>query len=160
MRTTTIDGGDRWRNRKGVRVAKGFGVIYGNNVTSAQLADVYLLGLRTVLRLKRDAWSLVKLVRQARTEYAPPPLLSILSKLSSNCKFASLSVNSKVQLTLHSTLPAPHGDSWLVQAVSAWSVKARRILCRHVEGCEGSWSYDLHPRVTEVHPLLRGGSVL
>ena len=43
---------------------------------SAQMLEVSirLLGVGTVLRLKRDAWSMVKLLRQAtENEYAPPP---------------------------------------------------------------------------------------
>ena len=39
---------------------------------------IRLLGVGTVLCLERDAWSMVKLLRQATSEYSPPtPLLSI-----------------------------------------------------------------------------------
>ena len=31
------------------------------------------VGVGTVLRLKSDAWSMVKLLRQATNEYDPPP---------------------------------------------------------------------------------------
>ena len=46
---------------------------------SAQLSEVSLLivglivGVGTVLRLERDAWSMVKGLRRAANEYAPPP---------------------------------------------------------------------------------------
>ena len=38
---------------------------------SAQTLEVTLLGVGTVLRLERDAWSIVKGLRQATNEYAP-----------------------------------------------------------------------------------------
>ena len=38
---------------------------------SAQLLEVSLLGVGTVLRLERNAWSMVKWLRQATNEYAP-----------------------------------------------------------------------------------------
>ena len=40
---------------------------------SARLLEVSLLGVGTVLRLERDAWSMVKWLTQATKEYAPPP---------------------------------------------------------------------------------------
>ena len=55
-------------------------MIHGNNAMSAQLSEVSLLkvglivGVGTVLRLERDAWSMVKGLRRAANEYAPPPL--------------------------------------------------------------------------------------
>ena len=39
---------------------------------SAQMLEVSLLGVGTVLGLERDAWSMVNLLRQATNEYAPP----------------------------------------------------------------------------------------
>ena len=48
-------------NRKGVKKrAKRFYVISGNNVMSAQMLEVSLLEVGTVLRLGRDARSMVK----------------------------------------------------------------------------------------------------
>ena len=41
---------------------------------SAQMLEVSLLRVGTVLRLERDAWSMVILLRHATNEYAPPPL--------------------------------------------------------------------------------------
>ena len=35
-------------------------VIYGKNVMSAPMWEVSLLGVGTVVRLERDAWSMVK----------------------------------------------------------------------------------------------------
>ena len=52
--------------------------MYGNNIMSAQLLKVSLLGVGTVLRFERDAWSLVKRPRQAANGYAPPPPLACL----------------------------------------------------------------------------------
>ena len=46
--------------------------MYGRNVMSTSLLEVSLLGVGTVLRLERDAWSMVKRLRQATNEYAPP----------------------------------------------------------------------------------------
>ena len=40
---------------------------------SAQMLEVSLLGVGTVLRLERDAWSMVKCLRQATDKYAPTP---------------------------------------------------------------------------------------
>ena len=40
---------------------------------SAHTLEVSLLGVGTVLRLEMDAWSMVKWLRQATNEYAPPP---------------------------------------------------------------------------------------
>ena len=54
-----------------------FYVIYGKSVRefTAKLLEVPLLGVGTVLRLPRGAWSMVKSLRQATNEYAPPPRL-------------------------------------------------------------------------------------
>ena len=41
---------------------------------SAQMLEVSLVGVGTVLRLGRDTWSMVKWLRQAPNESAPPPL--------------------------------------------------------------------------------------
>ena len=38
---------------------------------SAQMLEVSPLGVGTVLRLERDAWSMVKRLGQATNEYAP-----------------------------------------------------------------------------------------
>ena len=40
--------------------ARGSCVMYGRNVMSTSLLEVSLLGVGTVLRLERDAWSMVK----------------------------------------------------------------------------------------------------
>ena len=57
--------GDRWWpqtvKRDGDRISKQFlYVVYGKGVMSAQLLEVSLLGVGTVLRFGRDAWSMVK----------------------------------------------------------------------------------------------------
>ena len=49
------------------------------------MLEVSLLGVGTVLRLERDAWSMVKWLRQATNEYAPPPP----SRASSASSFSS-----------------------------------------------------------------------
>ena len=48
--------------------------IYGKTVVSAQILEVSLLGVGTVLRLERDAWQMVKRLRQATNKDAPPSL--------------------------------------------------------------------------------------
>ena len=47
---------------EGDKISKIFYVIqvYGNNVMSAQMWEVSLLRVETVLRLERDAWSMIK----------------------------------------------------------------------------------------------------
>ena len=57
--------GDRWwpqtAKQGGDRISKHFLCsIYGKRVMSAQMLEVSLLGVGTVLRLERDAWSMVK----------------------------------------------------------------------------------------------------
>ena len=44
----------------GVRVAIAYVICYGENVLSAQMLEVSLLGVGTVLRFERDAWVMVK----------------------------------------------------------------------------------------------------
>ena len=50
-----------------------FYVIYRKSVMSAQMLEVSLLGVGTVLHLERNAWSMVKWQRHAIDEYTPPP---------------------------------------------------------------------------------------
>ena len=64
--------GQRGRKRKDKQNM--FDVMYGSNVFSAETLEVSLLGVATALRLERDAWSLVKWLRQAPIEHAPPAL--------------------------------------------------------------------------------------
>ena len=56
--------GDGWwpqaAKQEGDKTSKKIYVIHENNVMSAQLLEVSLLGVGTVLRLERDAWSMVK----------------------------------------------------------------------------------------------------
>ena len=59
------------RNRTGIRYVEGSYVVYGRNVMSTSLLEVPLLGVGTVHRLERDAWSMVKRLRQATNVYAP-----------------------------------------------------------------------------------------
>ena len=66
----------RRRNRLGIRHVGRSSVVYGRGVLSTSMLEVSLLGVGTVLRLERDAWSMVKRLRQATNEYAPPPPLS------------------------------------------------------------------------------------
>ena len=48
-----------WRKRN--RIGKlSLYVVYGTSVMSAKMFEVSLLGVGTVLRLERDAWSMVK----------------------------------------------------------------------------------------------------
>ena len=54
------------------------------NAMSAQLLEVSLLGVGTVLRLERGARSMVKWLRQATNEYRPPPTAVNLELLTSD----------------------------------------------------------------------------
>ena len=54
-----IDGGQMRPKRKEIRYARDFYVQYGENVKRAKLLMVPLVGVGTVLRLERDAWSMV-----------------------------------------------------------------------------------------------------
>ena len=78
-KTTAILGDRRWRQaakQEGDKISKNIllYVIYGNNVLSAQMLEVSLFGTGTVLRLVRDARSMVMGLRQAVKAYAPPPV--------------------------------------------------------------------------------------
>ena len=42
--------------------------VYGKHVTSAQMLEVSVLGVGVVFGHKRDAWSMVKWLRQATNE--------------------------------------------------------------------------------------------
>ena len=57
------DGDHRRRNRTGITYVEGSCVVYGRNVMSTSLLEVSLSGVRTVLHLERDAWSMVKRLR-------------------------------------------------------------------------------------------------
>ena len=62
--------GDRWwPNRKGIRYVNGFYVRYGRNVVSTELLKVSLLEVGTVLRLERDAWSMVMMSRSLPSDW-------------------------------------------------------------------------------------------
>ena len=56
--------GDRWwpqtTKQDGDRISKSFYVVYGRSIISAHMLEMSLLGVETVLRLERDAWSTVK----------------------------------------------------------------------------------------------------
>ena len=56
-----------------MRYVEGSCVVYGRNVMSTSMLEVSPVGVGTVLRLERDAWSMVKPLRQATNEYATPP---------------------------------------------------------------------------------------
>ena len=52
--------------------------MFGRNVLSARNKwEVSLSGVGTVLRLERDAWSMVKRLRQATNEYPPLPRVAV-----------------------------------------------------------------------------------
>ena len=87
----------------------------------------------------------VYMVRHPRGSYTVHPLLSLDVATSENkyqvnviprChpharKSALKEILSGMRLALHATRPSPHGASRLVQAMSAWSVKTRRVSPRH-----------------------------
>ena len=60
---------DRWwpqtAKQEGDKMSKHLYATYGKSVMSTQLLEVFLLGVGTALRLVRDAWSMVKILRQA-----------------------------------------------------------------------------------------------
>ena len=59
-----------------------FNIVYGRSAISAQMLEVSLLGVGTVLRLERDAWSMVwsKDSRQATNAYPSPRSGSVKKK--------------------------------------------------------------------------------
>ena len=56
--------GDRWwpqtAKQNGDRIGEQFYVVYRKSVMSAQMLEVSLSGVATVLRLERNAWSMVQ----------------------------------------------------------------------------------------------------
>ena len=60
--------GDRWWpqtvKQDGDRISNRFyvvpGILYGKSVMSAEMLEVSLVGVGTVLRLERDTWSMAK----------------------------------------------------------------------------------------------------
>ena len=69
-------------------------------------------------------------------------------------KSASHAVLGRMQITLHGTRRTPHGASRLVQAMSAWLVKARHAPSRHCRDARviPLWSYDTAMHEYRVHP--------
>ena len=70
--------GDKWwpqtAKQGGDRIRKQFLCnVCGRSVMSAQTLEVSPLGVRTLLLLERDTWSMAKWLRKATNEYAPPP---------------------------------------------------------------------------------------
>ena len=69
--------GDRWwpqtAKQEGDKVRKTFYAIHGKNVMSAQILEMSPSGLGTVVRLERDAWSMVIRLRPCMTMSTPPP---------------------------------------------------------------------------------------
>ena len=68
-----IDGGRRRRNRTGIGYANRIYEVYGRSAMSAQMLEVSLLGVGTVLRLEGDAWSMVKGLRHKQQMNTLPP---------------------------------------------------------------------------------------
>ena len=60
---------------------------------------------------------------------------------------APKAILSRLQVTHHATCPTPHGASHLVQAMSTWSVKVRRVPFGNV-GIRGSVVIRLHSCIT------------
>ena len=80
------------------------------------------------------------MVRHPRACYIVHPSLSLEMVTPENSldagihcarKSASKAVLSRMQLSLETTRPTPHGASRLGQTMCAWSVKPRRTLSRH-----------------------------
>ena len=74
-------------------------------------------------------------------------------KLPSICTSASQAVHSRMQFTLLATHRTLHGASRLVQAMSAWSVKAGCATSRHCRNAKvyGHTTTAMHKY--RVHPL-------
>ena len=64
------------------------------------------------------------------------------------CRSASQAILSGMRLTLHATRQTLHGASRLVQAMPAWSVKARHAPSRH---CRDARVYG--HRTTAMHEI-------
>ena len=65
------------------------------------MLKVSLLGVATVLRLARDAWSMVIRLRQATTEYAPPLFINLVVHLTSRLYISCASVVQQSKKCLH-----------------------------------------------------------
>ena len=86
--------GDRWwsqtTKQEGEKISKQFRVIYGKNIMSAQnVGGVSTRSRNGAPSRKRDAWSVVKRLRQATNEYPPPH-----STLSTMCEKFRLTCGS------------------------------------------------------------------
>ena len=114
--------GDRWwpqtAKQDGNRISKQFLCsiyIYGKIVMSAQMLEVSLLGVGTVLRLGRGAWSMVQWLRQATNEYAPPhtiyvKLAVVLARLRRSLVLSSAALHThrRRRPSCSSNMLAPH----------------------------------------------------
>ena len=67
------------------------------HVMSAQILDLSQVGAGTVLRLERDAWSMVKRQRQAPNEYASPSACRTQPPPSRHTTTAKKTVHTAVQ---------------------------------------------------------------
>ena len=65
--------GDRWWPQTAKQEGDKASKKWGGNATSAQMLEVALLGVGTVLRLERNAWSMVKRLSQSINERAALP---------------------------------------------------------------------------------------
>ena len=78
---------DKWwpqaAKQDGDRISKQFLCRIWKKRNERQMLDVSLLGVGTVLRLERDAWSMVIRLRPATNDYAPPP--PYLGGIHCNC---------------------------------------------------------------------------
>ena len=122
----------------------------------------YILSLRMIVSRT------VYMSRRPRGSYIVYPSLSLEVATPENKYFlirrchsyarksASKPVHGRMQLTLHTTRPTPHGASRLVQAVFAWSVKTRRAPSRHCRYARvyGHTTTATHDMSNPPSPLL------
>ena len=86
---------------------------------------VSLLEVGTVLRRERDSWSMVRWLRQATSEYAPP-LPRYSGKALSECLFCGVLMRARVGSGAHAS-PATESEQQPKHSNLAWLEKCKAL---------------------------------
>ena len=114
-----------------------------------------------VLRLERDAWSMVKRLRRATNEYAPIPPPPRQQPVASPCAYESLTsvpLSGQIQPVPNASLTQKHPRSPLVVPVPSWSLSRwtprakyhHQNRISHVNSCARQLFFSPQPAGTPV----------